>query len=249
MEIAALTRSVVKRTHALISDDGRVNSVIPGWTGCIVNVIINEQMGARFCQTIVTFNRVDGMMGGKTVQSQLFLYVVEGKVHFTAGSEVGELCVGQYIYIPPGVTYRVTDPEAGAQLLTFQKQYEKIDGVPAPNLIVGDAAEMKANLLLNDPAVRMQLLLPDSPSFDMAINILTFDPGGYLPLVETHVMEHGLLYLRGQGIYRLDQDWYSVKKGDCIWMAPYCQQWCAAIGKEPAAYIFYKDVNRFLIPE
>jgi (S)-ureidoglycine aminohydrolase len=249
MDIAASTRSVVKRTHALISDDGRVNSVLPGWTGCIVNVIINEKMGAGFCQTIVTFHRVDGMMVGKTVRSQLFLYVVEGKVHVTAGDEVGELGVGQYMYIPPGVTYRVTDPEAGTQLLTFQKQYEEIDGVTAPDLIVGDAAEIPAANLLNDPAVRMQLLLPDSPSFDMAINILTFDPGGYLPLVETHVMEHGLLYLSGQAIYRLDQDWYPVKKGDCIWMAPYCQQWCAAIGKEPAAYIFYKDVNRLLIRE
>jgi (S)-ureidoglycine aminohydrolase len=249
MEIAASTRSVVKRTHALISEDGRVNSVVPGWSGCTVNVIISEQMGARFCQTIVTFDRVDGMMGGRAVRSQLFLYVVEGKVHFTAGNEVGELGVGQYIYIPPGVTYRVTDPEAGTQLLTFQKQYVEIDGVPVPNLIIGNAAEIPAGNLLNDPAVRMQMLLPDNGAFDMAINILTFDPGGYLPFVETHVMEHGLLYLRGQGIYRLDQDWYPVKKGDCIWMAPYCQQWCTAIGKEPAAYIFYKDVNRFLIKD
>jgi (S)-ureidoglycine aminohydrolase len=27
-------------------------------------------------------------------------------------------------------------------------------------------------------------------------------------------------------------------------MAPYCPQWFVAIGKEPASYIYYKDVNR-----
>jgi len=36
-----------------------------------------------------------------------------------------------------------------------------------------------------------------------------------------------------------------VKKGDSIWMAPYCQQWFTAMGKEPAVYIYYKNVNRF----
>ena len=53
----------------------------------------------------------------------------------------------------------------------------------------------------------------------MAVNIFTYDAGGHLPFVETHIMEHGLIYLQGQGVYRLDQDWYPIKKGDSIWMA------------------------------
>jgi (S)-ureidoglycine aminohydrolase len=245
MEIAATTRSVVKSTHALITPDGYVNSVIPGWTGCTVNVIINEQMGARFCMTIASFNQADGAISGRTVQSQLFLYVVNGRISASAGNQVKDLSAGQFIYVPPGKEYRVKNLEAGTQLLTFQKIYEALEGTPPPNVIIGNTADIYAGNLLNDPAVRMQLLLPDNLSFDMAINILTFDPGGYLPLVETHIMEHGLLYLRGQGIYRLGQDWYAVKKGDCIWMAPYCQQWFTAMGKEPSAYIFYKNINRF----
>jgi (S)-ureidoglycine aminohydrolase len=64
-------------------------------------------------------------------------------------------------------------------------------------------------------------------------------------MVETHIMEHGLLYLQGQGVYMLDHQWYPIKIGDSIWMAPYCQQWFTAMGKEPAVYIYYKGVNRF----
>ena len=54
MEMSALTRSVVKRNHAIIAPDGYINSNVPGWTGCTTNVIINEQMGARLCQTLIT---------------------------------------------------------------------------------------------------------------------------------------------------------------------------------------------------
>jgi (S)-ureidoglycine aminohydrolase len=35
-----------------------------------------------------------------------------------------------------------------------------------------------------------------------------------------------------------------VTQGDAIWMGPYCPQWFAALGKEPAKYLLYKDVNR-----
>ena len=50
----------------------------------------------------------------------------------------------------------------------------------------------------------------------MAINIFTYDSGGHLPIVETHIMEHGLMYLQGQGVYMLGTDWYPIKKGDVV---------------------------------
>ena len=68
----------------------------------------------------------------------------------------------------------------------------------------------------------------------MAANIFNYKPGAYLPFVETHIMEHGFLMLEGEGIYRLEDSWYPVAGGDCIWMAPYCPQWFVAMGKSPA---------------
>lgn len=244
MEISALTRSVVTSTHALISPDGYINSVIPGWTGCTVNVIINEQMGARFSQTIVTFEQ-GGTLSGQTRHSQAFFYVVSGSVSVTIDNTVRKLLQGHYVYIPPGREYRLDQPGADTRLLSFHKPYESLDGTAPPDKLFGDAGVIPADPYQGDPALRLQILLPGDLSFDMAVNIFTYDPGGHLPLVETHVMEHGLLYLQGQGIYRLARDWYPVTKGDCIWMAPYCQQWFTAMGKEPAVYIYYKNVNRF----
>jgi len=84
---------------------------------------------------------------------------------------------------------------------------------------------------------QLQMLLPDARVFDLAVNILTYQPGATLPVVEMHVMEHGVMMLKGQGIYRLEGDYHPVQEGDVIWMAPYCPQWFVAMGKVPASYI------------
>jgi (S)-ureidoglycine aminohydrolase len=244
MEISALTRSVVKRNHAVISPDGYINSRVPGWDDCIVNVIINEQMGARLCQTLVTLSAT-GRMEGATKDSQVFFYIMNGECDATVNEEKKRLRQGQFVHVTPGSNYLFANPEEGTRILTFHKLYEKLDGYDKPPVLFGNAANTPGPAYLGDEALRLQVLLPDDLSYDMAVNIFTYDPGGHLPLVETHIMEHGLIYLQGQGVYMLDQQWYPVKKGDSIWMAPFCQQWFTAMGKEPAVYIYYKNVNRF----
>ena len=86
---------------------------------------------------------------------------------------------------------------------------------------------------MDDPDLQVRSLLPDSASFDFAVNTMTYQPGAALSMVEVHVMEHGLLMLEGGGIYRLGDSWYPVTAGDFIWMGPFCPQWFGAIGKQP----------------
>jgi (S)-ureidoglycine aminohydrolase len=244
MEISALTRSVVKRNHAVICPDGYVNSVVPGWTHCRVNVIISEQMGAGLGQTLITAEK-DCILSGDTQTAQIFFYVISGQCTAKVDTQITSLSGGQFAYVPAGHPYRLEQFTEGTQIVTFHKVYEPLTGHDHPPVIFGDAANIAGPPFLGDPALRLQVLLPDNLSFDMAVNIFTYDAGGHLPFVETHIMEHGLLYLQGQGVYMLDHEWYPVKKGDAIWMAPYCQQWFTAMGKEPAVYIYYKNVNRF----
>jgi (S)-ureidoglycine aminohydrolase len=244
MEISALTRSVVKSNHAVISPDGYINSNVPGWTNCTVNVIINDQMGAHLCQTLIT-SAQGGKLQGVTKASQIFFYVVKGQCQATISGQEKTLTEGQFVYVPVNMKYCIQMPQEGTQILTFHKVYETLEGYNTPPVLFGDAANVEGPMYLGDPALRLQVLLPHDLSFDMAVNIFTYDPGGHLPMVETHIMEHGLMYLQGQGVYMLDHQWYPVKKGDSIWMAPYCQQWFTAMGKEPAVYIYYKNTNRF----
>ena len=244
MEISALTRSVVKRNHAVIAPDGYINSNVPGWTGCTVNVIISEEMGANLCQTLITLTAA-GELKGKTKLSQIFFYVVEGRIQASVGGQQKELVKGQFVYVPVETEYAFTEPEEETQILTFHKVYQAFEGEETPGVLFGEKDDSKAPVYMNDEALRIQELLPNTRAWDMAVNIFTYQTGGNLPMVETHIMEHGLLYLQGQAIYMLDGNWYPVKKGDSIWMAPYCQQWATAMGKEPSVYIYYKNVNRF----
>jgi len=62
--------------------------------------------------------------------------------------------------------------------------------------------------------------------------------------VGVELRERVVMGVGGQGIYSLDADWHPVQAGDVIWMAPFCPQWFVAMGKTPASYIYYKDVNR-----
>src|SRR5579859_6847130 len=155
MEISALTRSVVKRSHALISPDGYINSVVPGWIKCTVNVIISKEMGARFSQTIITC-QAGATLTGLTQQGQTFFYIISGKIKATVNGTTKMLTPGHYVYIPEWREYHFEEPAEGTQLLTFHKIYEPLEGATVPNTLFGDAATIPANEYLGDPALRLQ---------------------------------------------------------------------------------------------
>jgi (S)-ureidoglycine aminohydrolase len=134
--------------------------------------------------------------------------------------------------------------ESAVRAAVIEKPYVKLDGVRPPAILLGEEAAIADAPLAGDDGLIVRVLLPDRPEFDFAVNTITFAPGAALPMVEMHVMEHGLLMLDGGGIYRLGDGWHPVTAGDFIWMAPYCPQWFCAIGKTPARYLIYKDWNR-----
>jgi (S)-ureidoglycine aminohydrolase len=177
--------------------------------------------------------------------NQYFIYVIEGSGTIDLADKRHRLEAGSFVYLPPGKDLQIKNANAAAmKLLIFQKKYVPQKAVPAPDTMTGHEREVKGQPFLGNEDARLQVLLPDHPAFDMAVNIFTYQPGATLPFVESHIMEHGMLMLRGQGIYRLDNDWYPVQAGDVIWLAAYCPQWFVAMGKTPASYIYYKDVNR-----
>ncbi len=237
------TRAHIAARHALITPGNHVNSSVPGITGATVAVLINEAMGARFAQLLVTFT-ADGRAAQPASGTQTFGYVMHGGGALTVGKDRAKIGAGSFFYVPAGQPWSLTGPKTGTQLTLFQKKYVALPGTPLPKGIIGDAAKVKGTPFLGDPAANLQVLLPDEPAFDMAVNVFAYQPGGHLPFVEVHVMEHGLVMLGGAGVYRLEDRWYPVQAGDTIWMAPYCAQWFVAMGKVPASYLYYKDVNR-----
>lgn len=253
MNPLGFTRTCVRRDHALICPDSHVQAALPGWTGTKGIILISPEMGARFTQYFALME--PGAVSGEPAAGvQRFVYVLEGAVRLEADGATADLGPGHFAYLPAATPHRLiavegtvggsTQPVLAARLVIFEKRYVAPADGHAPGILVGRERDSEATPFMGDEHARLKLLLPDRPEFDMAVNIFTFDPGAALPLVETHVMEHGLLMLRGQGIYRLGDCWYPVQAGDVIWMASYCPQWFAAINPGPSQYLYYKDVNR-----
>jgi (S)-ureidoglycine aminohydrolase len=240
------TRTRVATRHALIAPDGQVKSNVPGITGAAAIILINEAMGAKFAQLLMTFDS-----GGRATAAASGIetvgYFETGGGTLVVGSKKAKAKAGAFFFAPAGEAWSITAPKAGTRVTLFQKKFVPLAGIAAPKAIIGDATKVKGQPFLGDPDARLQVLLPDEPAFDLAVNIFTYQPGATLPFVETHVMEHGLLMLAGQGVYRLEDSWYPVAAGDVIWMAPFCPQWFVAMGKTPASYLYYKDVNRAAI--
>jgi (S)-ureidoglycine aminohydrolase len=243
MDPFGTTRSRVRRSHALIAPDSFVSSDLPGWERSRGVILIAPRMGARFTQYLAVME--DGGRAGPAPPGvERVISVLEGDVALTL-PEQGErvLGVGGFAYVPPGaaVGLRAVTP---CRLNLFEKRYVTRPGISVPGPFSGDERDIIGTPFLGDPDAILKVLLPTDPGFDLAVNVFTYQPGATLPMVEVHVMEHGLLMLEGQGVYRLGDDWYPVRQGDVIWMAPFCPQWFVAMGKGPARYLYYKDVNR-----
>lgn len=233
------TRTVVAARHALLAEDGHVPSALPGFDGVVPFFLISSQMGAGFAQILLRFS-AGGRGGFSADDVESFLYVQSGSCTVGIGEQESLLTAGGYAWCPAGSGLTFHSDDAVATV--FRKKFHGLGQVPEP--VFGNASAVEAVPFLGNPRALLKTLLPDDPRFDMAVNIFTYEPGATLPFVETHIMEHGLLMLSGQGIYRLEKAHYPVRAGDAIWMAPYCPQWFVAMGEEPASYLYYKDINR-----
>jgi (S)-ureidoglycine aminohydrolase len=246
------TRSSVQADHALLTPDTFVRAPLPGMVRASAIVHTAPAMRAAFTQYTAEIEP-GGSLG--PTKAQRFAFVVEGMAQLEASGEKHVLGTGGYAYLPPGIGFVLFAPE-GARIAVIEKEYQPLDRAKntdqkaatpqpqAPAMLIGKEGSIAPQAFMGDEALLVRTLLPDDSAFDFAVNTMTYQPGAILPMVESHVMEHGLLMLEGQGIYRLGDRWYPVAAGDFIWMAPYCLQWFGALGKVPARYLIYKPWNR-----
>jgi (S)-ureidoglycine aminohydrolase len=234
------TRSTNQRDHVLHTPETFVRAALPGMELATAVVHISPAGGAAFTQYTAELEP-----GGKLgpTSNQRFIYALEGAADLATDTTFQTLTPGAYAYIPEDSAHTLTAQQT-TRLAVIEKPYDALASVPVPEALVGHEDKTLSVPLNDDPDLQVRSLIPNSLSFDFAVNTMTYQPGAALSMVEVHVMEHGLLMLEGGGIYRLGDSWYPVTAGDFIWMGPFCPQWFGAIGKRPAKYLIYKDWNR-----
>jgi (S)-ureidoglycine aminohydrolase len=246
------TRSSLKADHLLQTPDTFIRIPLPAANDVEFIVHTAPGVGAAFTQMTAEFAR-NGTLAPALQGVQRFVYVLDGQIDLEVigGRTSGTLTPGKFAYIPPDTAHQFRANEV-SRAVVIEKHYQLSPRTTfdtgqetnRPEVIIGDETRVKSEALGGDEGLQVRHLMPDGPSWDFAVNTMTYDPGAALAMVEIHIMEHGLLMLEGGGIYRLGDHWYPVTAGDFIWMAPYCPQWFGALGKTPAKYLIFKDWYR-----
>ena len=248
-DIASSCRSLIKPgEYMLLPRTNRVEHHLPGFAGVDLQVLAAPPNGARFVEHELLVKPNGGTSKYITEELEQFFYVLEGSIAFEMGGKSHKMVDGGYCWLPPDSTYRFKNTgDTVSRILWIRRRYVQVEGVLIPDPIFANEKDVPAEQV--DTYMEQHLTPYEDLAFDMGINIQVFDPGVYFSFVESHVMEHGLYMLGGQGIYWLNQDFMEVQKDDFIYMAPWCPQFFYATGWEPSAYLLYKDVNRDYIQD
>lgn len=244
------SRAVVKPgIYTVIPPEGRVNNIIPNFQGCVTSILASPKYGASFVFYVSTVSP-----GGKTVKTwcreemiESFIYYMEGEgdLAVKVGGEEKTLKQGGYAYAPEGVGIDFENKGKGdIRVILYKQRYVPLEGHKA-HIVWGNVNDIPEQIYDGMENVFLQDLLPTTDlGFDMNFHILSFEPAGSHPFVETHVQEHGAYITSGQGVYMLGEDYVQVQKEDFIWFGPFTQQAVYATGRERLSYIYSKDFNR-----
>lgn len=241
-----MTRTAVRSRHSLLTPESFVRIPLPGWKNAEFVYLITPDMGAKFSMALVEGVGL-GAANLSTSKIARFLFVLDGEISVEGGGVERRLNPEDFAFLAPSERTTLRYGE-GSRFAMYEWHFSK-GADRSPDHVFGSAADCVAVPLNGDAWLQVQNLLPVDPAFDAEFNLMVFEPGASLPLVETHFMEHGLLFLDGGGVYRLEESWYPVKKGDAIWMAPHVEQWFGALGKGRSRYLIYKNFNRAPLSE
>jgi len=249
-----VTRSRHLTDHALITPDTFVRTRMAEWgdAGIIVHISPVMGTGARFTQFTAELRAGTTVHAPRSLQ-QRFVFVLDGEVNVTVNGETRVLHPSDYVYLPAGRPHTLTSG-APARVSVFEKPFQPEEGQPeegqpadarrVPDVHWGNERDVPGTPFEGDDHLLARKLLPDELHFDFMVSTMSFAPGASLPYTEVHYMEHGLLMLEGEGLYKLGEHYYAVQTGDVIWMGAHCPQWYAALGREWSKYLLYKDMNR-----
>lgn len=242
------TRAIIKPgKFVVIPPEGLVNNVIPGIEGCKVSIIASPKYGASFVQYMVTAEPNGGTTKKFGTESNIetFMFIYEGHGSFKVDGKEYDAPEGAYIYAPAGVGIEFKNTGAEQMKAILYKQvFIPAEGVGETYVYYGNVNDIEYAYYDNMENVFIKDLLPVDKAFDMNMHILSFAPGGCHPFVETHVQEHGMYILEGEGVYLLDDEWKMIKKDDFVWFGAYCPQAAYGCGRTNFTYIYSKDCNR-----
>nr|CAD6595691.1 (S)-ureidoglycine aminohydrolase [Rhizobium sp. TCK] len=227
-----------------------VTSILPHWDNTRAWIIARPMTGfaETFAQYVMEVEAGGGSLRPEPdSRAQAALFVTEGEMIVELDGVAHQLRTGSFAYLPAGSSWSVRNHSGSAvRFHWIRKVFQAVDGLAPPSAIFTHESEQQMVAMPDTEGkwATTRFIDPADVRYDMHVNIVTFEPGGTIPFMETHVMEHGLYVLEGKAVYRLNADWVEVEAGDFMWLRAFCPQACYAGGPGRFRYLLYKDVNR-----
>jgi (S)-ureidoglycine aminohydrolase len=227
-----------------------VTSELPFWekTRCWILARPLSGFSETFCEYIMEVSPGGGSKNPEPDEGvEAVLFVLEGKAQLSVTGKDHTLQPGSYAYLPAGMAWTIDNSGiAPVRFCWLRKAYEAVQGLAKPDAFVINEHDIAPGVMPGSKGVwsTTRFVSPADLRHDMHVNIVNMEPGGVIPFMETHVMEHGLYVLEGKAVYRLNNDWVEVEAGDFMWLRAFCPQACYAGGPGRFRYLLYKDVNR-----
>jgi (S)-ureidoglycine aminohydrolase len=227
-----------------------VTSELPFWekTRCWILAKPLSGFSETVCEYIMEVSPGGGSKNPEPDASvEAVLFVLEGRGQVTFGGKIHKLEPGSYVYLPAGLAWTFeSSGKVPVRFCWLRKAYEAVNGIATPEAFVINEHDIAPGVMPGSKGVwsTTRFVHPTDLRHDMHVNIVNLEPGGVIPFMETHVMEHGLYVLEGKAVYRLNNDWVEVEAGDFMWLRAFCPQACYAGGPGRFRYLLYKDVNR-----
>lgn len=232
--------------YAILPTEARCSSFLPFWENTTAYVMTSPERGSNFVQMDLKLAPGGGNSQPVNDGLEQFLFVTEGQVELTLDNSGEHHIFGprDFAWLPPEDLYFLKNhSDAECSVVWLRKPYEPVAGWKIPDRVIGN--EIEICFEERDTHIERHLIpFATDRAFDLCLKTLYFEPGVYFSLVESHVQEHGLVMLQGQGVYYLNGNYHEVRAGDFIYMAPWCLQMMYASGWSTAGYLLYKEYNR-----
>jgi (S)-ureidoglycine aminohydrolase len=243
-DIVSRCRAITKPgSYMLLPRANRVESVLPEFEKTLSQVLATPSLGASFVQHELLIEQGGGTRQPIRDGLEHFHYVLEGEVQLDFSGKKYELTRGGFAFLPEGSPYMLKNLSNQKSRVFWTKRRFRASGSLKPAPIISNEKDVRAEPC--DTYMEQHLIPYDVDiAYDIAFNLLNFEPGIHFGFVESHIMEHGLYMLEGRGVYWLNGDYMEVQKDDFIYMAPYCPQFFYAMGWTKGRYLIYKEINR-----
>ena len=187
-----------------------VTSVLPHWNATRAWIISRPMTG--FSETFAQYVMEVAPGGGSDrpepdARAQAAIFMVDGEMTILFDGVERPMRAGSFAYIPAGAAWTLRNTgSVAAKFHWVRKVFAVVDGIELPPAIFTHEDEHALSAMPDTDGkwATTRFIDPEDVRYDMHLNIVTFEPGGTIPFMETHVMEHGLFVLEGKAVYLLN---------------------------------------------